>query len=82
MSGLTGSGFVDVIDETKTAPPNNGDHDKFSHYVQKDDAMRSMVYGEPVMALCGKIWVIEREGSRFPKCPECVEIFSSMFGDE
>ena len=80
MSGLTGSGFgVDILEETETVPTNNGDHDRLSHYVHRDDMMRGMVYGEPVMALCGKIWVPERDGSKFPVCPECKEILGSMF---
>lgn len=79
MSGLTGSGFgIDILEDTRTAPTDNGDHDKFSHYVHRDDAMRSMVYGEPIMALCGKIWVVEQEGSKYPVCPECKEIFESI----
>jgi hypothetical protein len=79
MSGLTGSGFGFSVDtDERIAPTNNGDHDKFSHYVHKDDAMRSLVYGEHIMALCGKVWVIEQEGDRFPVCPECKEIFNSI----
>jgi hypothetical protein len=79
MSALTGSGFgIDILEETRTTHTNNGDHDKFSHYVHKDDAMRSLVYGEHIMALCGKVWVVEQEGDRFPVCPECREIFNSI----
>ncbi|WP_212747230.1 DUF3039 domain-containing protein [Streptomyces montanus] len=31
-----------------------GDHDRLSHYVSKEDIVRSSMTGEPVFALCGK----------------------------
>ena len=85
MSGLTGSGmgfYYDTIEETETTPTDNGDHDKFSHYVHRDDMMRGMVYGEPIMALCGKIWIPERDGSQYPVCPDCKEVFDSLFNGD
>lgn len=78
---LTGSGFgLDLLEETKVAPTptDNGDHDRFSHYVLKDDMMNGLVFGQPVMALCGKVWVPEQDGSKFPVCPECKEIFDQL----
>ena len=79
MSGLTGSGFgVDILEETVVAPTDNGDHDRFSHYVHKDDMMSGLVMGQHVMALCGKVWVPQQDGSKFPVCPECKDIFDSM----
>ena len=82
MSGLTGSGFgLDIDTENRIAPTNNGDHDRFSHYVHKDDMMRGLVYGEAIMALCGKIWTPQQDGSKYPVCAECKEVFDSI-GDE
>lgn len=81
MSGLTGSGLgftTDILEETTTTPTNNGDHDRFAHYVHRDDMMHGMVYGQPIMALCGKIWIPERDGSDFSVCPECKEVFNSL----
>jgi hypothetical protein len=37
-----------------------------------------MVMGTPVVALCGKVWVPSRDGSKFPVCPDCKEIFEGM----
>ena len=34
--------------------------------------------GAPVVALCGKVWVPNRDPGRFPVCPECKEIHASM----
>lgn len=79
MSGLTGSGFgIDILEDTRTTPTDNGDHDRFSHYVHKDDMMHGLVYGKAVMALCGKVWVPSQDGKQFPVCPECKEIFDSI----
>jgi hypothetical protein len=79
MSALTGSGFgIDILEETRTTPTNNGDHDRFSHYVHKNDMMQGLVYGQPIMAICGKIWIPEQDGSKFPICPECKEIYNSI----
>lgn len=61
------------------AATDNGDHDRFSHYARKTDITRSTVEGTPVIALCGKVWVPPyADGTRFPVCPECKEIYEGM----
>jgi hypothetical protein len=37
-----------------------------------------MVMGTPVVALCGKVWVPSRDGTKFPVCPECKEIWEGL----
>jgi Protein of unknown function (DUF3039) len=32
------------------------------------------IYGTPVRALCGKVWVPGRDPRRYPLCPTCKEI--------
>ena len=54
-----------------------GDHDRFSHYAEKDKLTEAMVLGTPIRALCGKIWVPSRDPNRYPVCPECKEIFEN-----
>ena len=54
-----------------------GDHERFSHYVDKDELMVAMVEGTPVRALCGKLWVPSRDPQRFPVCQQCKEIYES-----
>ena len=56
----------------------DGDHDRFSHYVQKEKIVESAVTGKPVIALCGKVWVPGRDPEKFPVCPTCKEIHASM----
>lgn len=55
--------------------PEHGDHERFSHYVEKDKATEAFVLGTPVTALCGKVWVPSRDGTKFPVCPECKRLY-------
>jgi hypothetical protein len=55
--------------------PDEGDHDRFSHYVEKGKLTEALVTGTPVIALCGKVWVPSRDPSRFPVCPECKRLY-------
>ena len=61
---------------------DEGDEDRFAHYVPKDKLMDAMVTGTPIRALCGKLWIPSRDPERFPLCPMCKEIFESMKGDD
>lgn len=72
-------GFTSDVEE-KTSPSftDNGDHEKLSHYAHKDDVMNAMVNGVAIMALCGKIWIPTRDGTKFPVCPECQEIYETL----
>ncbi len=67
-----------TVEDVRTRPvTDDGDHERFSHYVPKDKLMAAMVEGSPVVALCGKVWVPSRDPQRFPVCPECKEIWES-----
>nr|WP_232524832.1 DUF3039 domain-containing protein [Nocardioides mangrovicus] len=75
--------MTDVEQDRRTVPTDEGDHERFSHFVPKDRLMDAMVNGTPVVALCGKVWVPSRDPQRFPVCPECQEIWESLkHGDE
>ncbi|GGT57632.1 MULTISPECIES: DUF3039 domain-containing protein [Actinomadura] len=56
----------------------DGDHERFAHYVKKAKITESAVTGTPVIALCGKVWVPNRDPKKYPVCPECKEIYESM----
>lgn len=66
--------------EIQTVAPEyqleEGDHEKFAHYVigGAQAILRSVVEGTPVTALCGKVWVPNRDPRRFPVCPDCDRI--------
>jgi len=55
-----------------------GDHERFSHYVKKEQILESAITGKPVKALCGKKWTPGRDPEKFPVCPTCREIYERM----
>jgi hypothetical protein len=59
-----------------------GDAERFAHYVRKEKIMESAMSGEPVIALCGKVWTPGRDPQKFPVCPQCKEIIDGRFGPE
>ncbi len=67
-------------EDTRTDPrlAEPGDHERFAHYVRKEKILESALSGDPVIALCGKVWVPGRDPNRSPVCPECKEIYSSL----
>lgn len=69
-----------TLERTETVPQlqEPGDHERFSHYVRKEKILESALSGEPVTALCGKIWVPGRDPKKFPVCPICQEIYDGL----
>ena len=63
---------------TTPAPTDSGDHDKFAHYVRKNQITESAVTGKAVIALCGKKWVPTRKPDEFPVCPDCKRIYDRL----
>ena len=69
--------------ETVVEPTvDDGDHDRFSHYARKADIVESTVTGRPIVALCGKVWVPNRDPDRYPVCPRCKELFEEKRAKE
>jgi Protein of unknown function (DUF3039) len=71
-------GLGTLVDERPQLSHGDGDHERFSHYVRKEKIVESAVTGDPVIALCGKVWVPNRDPKRYPVCPTCKEIYESM----
>lgn len=65
-------------ESTSTLSTDDGDHERFSHYVRKEKIVESAVTGKPVRALCGKKWVPNRDPEKFPICPTCKEIYATL----
>ena len=57
---------------------DEGDHDRFAHYVKKGKILESAVSGKAVRALCGKKWIPSRDPEKYPICPICKEIFAGL----
>ena len=51
MSNPIGFTDTDVLEDRRTVPTDEGDHERFSHYAPKDKVTEAMVMGTPVTAL-------------------------------
>jgi len=77
------TGGTDVLDREleellRSEQVDEGDHDRYSHYVKKDKILASALSGKPVIALCGKVWTPGRDPEKFPVCPTCKEIYEKL----
>ncbi len=78
-SPLSDGGTTGVLErEAVEQPVEPGDHERFAHYVRKEKILESALTGEPVVALCGKVWVPGRDPNKFPVCPICKEIYAGL----
>ena len=76
---LDGGGSTAVIErEEQREYTEPGDSERFAHYVRKEKIMESALSGEPVIALCGKVWTPGRDPKKFPVCPTCKEIYEGL----
>ncbi|MGE3192050.1 MAG: DUF3039 domain-containing protein [Microbacteriaceae bacterium] len=83
MSDPETAGGTDVLDREleellEKEQVEDGDHERFAHYVQKDKILESALTGKPVIALCGKVWVPGRDPEKFPVCPDCKKIYDKL----
>jgi len=67
-----------LLEKELLAPTDEGDHERFSHYVYKNKITESAVTGKAVRALCGKKWIPNRDPQKFPICPTCKEIHARL----
>jgi hypothetical protein len=77
-SGPSRSTAVIEREQVEEQVQEPGDHERFAHYVRKNKIMDSAMSGEPVVALCGKVWVPGRDPKKFPVCPTCKEIHEGL----
>lgn len=70
-----------VDERVRTQPGEPGDHDVFAHYVDKDKIADAIIFGTPLKALCGKMWIPFRDASKYPVCPECKEKYETYEDD-
>lgn len=69
----------DTLVKPEIPTTDDGDHDRFAHFVNKAAANRAYITGEAIIALCGKKWVPTRDPERYPVCPTCKELYDAGF---
>ena len=76
--GAAPTAVMDRQVQEQESTTDDGDHDRFAHYVRKDKVTQAALGGTPVIALCGKVWVPGRDPDKYPVCPECKEIYEGI----
>jgi len=69
---------IAVLEREELQSTDDGDADRFAHYVRKDKIAAASTTGRPVVALCGKVWTPGRDPSKYPVCPTCKQIYETM----
>ncbi len=74
---------MSILTEPRVETETETDEPEVAHIVMKRDQMRGYVGGEPIQALCGKVWVPSHDYSGLPVCEECKRIKDRMMkGDQ
>ena len=50
-----------MVHEDIRGDTSHGDHERFAHYADKNQITESSVFGTPIRAICGKVWVPSRD---------------------
>ena len=72
--------IVEPVTQAPKIDTNTGDHDRLTHIVPKDKLADALIFGTPVKALCGKIWVPSRDPQKFAVCQTCKNILDKRGG--
>ena len=80
--------------DLRTSPvptTEDGDHERFTHIVLEgytpkegefvalgNSVVEGMINSTPVTALCGKVWVPGRDPEKYPLCPTCREVATTL----
>lgn len=73
---------VDVLerpDVDEQILEDSDDSKHFAHYAEAAEVTEAYVMGNPIIALCGKIFVPFRNPEKLPVCPTCKEIINALF---
>ena len=73
-------GAMTELDTRPVGEPelDDGDDERLSHFVRKEDILRSAIDGVPATALCGKKWLPGRDPEKYPVCPRCKEMMGML----
>lgn len=69
---------LDLLEKPETQETDSGEN-HFAHYAEAAKVTESYVMGNPIEALCGKIFVPHRDPKKYPICPNCKEILDALF---
>jgi len=74
------AGQVDVLEETELVPQTG--EPAAAHIVKTEPGesaaakvLEARIYGTPLEALCGHVWIPSRDPKQLPLCEECKSIY-------
>ncbi|WP_159601495.1 DUF3039 domain-containing protein [Agromyces humi] len=62
-----------LLEKEEVVVTDDGDHDRFAHFFEKEDIVLANTEGVKIKALCGKWDVPLRDPMKYPICPTCTE---------
>lgn len=69
---------LEQIDTTTDLTTEDGSP-RYAHIVHPKKILTdAMVFGTPVEALCGHVWVPGRDPKKYPICSRCKEIYEGL----
>jgi hypothetical protein len=79
------------VSPVRSDPSLDGDHERMAHIVLEGwkpeegdfvsagaSVVEGLVNGTAVKALCGKVWIPNRDPKKYPLCPTCKEVAESL----
>ena len=63
---------LELLEAPETKKTDN-EENHFAHYAEAAKVTESYVMGNPIQALCGKIFIPHRDPKKYPICPDCIE---------
>jgi hypothetical protein len=70
---------LDILQKLDFDIEDSDDSNQFAHYADKNKITEGYVFGTPVIAICGRIFVPSQDPEKFPVCPVCKEIMNALF---
>jgi hypothetical protein len=75
-------GDTDTLTRERTETVEEGDHERCAHIVVPAEAVtEAYITGKACEALCGKMWVPNRDPEQFPVCQGCIDTFERLTGE-
>ena len=71
------SSIEDYEEDLKEA--DEDENNFLAHYAEAAEVTEAYVMGNPIVALCGKIFIPSRDPQKLRVCPICKEIADSLF---
>lgn len=78
MTVGTGTSTIEKLDVVEDYRYDDGDEERFAHYVAEKFIVDASVTGTPLRAICGRVFVPQRDPKRFPVCADCKNIYDSL----